>query len=137
MAFQSYLCWDTSGVRKVLNTDAEYASRHIFLAVHSEFPLRATNPRPREGGGGDTRWTIQPQEFLQAFLSRDGNAHAGSGPGGLRRGQVPFYQLDEIQPAAICRSLHNSNPSYGGQSAGSFGTDHRRAARERETALSR
>ena len=72
MAFQNYLCWDTGRVRQVLNTDAEYASRHIFLAVHSEFPLRATNPRPGEGTGrGETNWTLQPQEFLEAFLSQD------------------------------------------------------------------
>ena len=90
MAFQSYLCWDTSGVRKVLNTDAEYASRHIFLAVHSEFPLRATNPRPREGGGGDTRWTIQPQEFLQAFLSRDATHMQVAVQGGSGAGKSHF-----------------------------------------------
>ena len=72
MAFQSYMCWNTSRVRQVLNTDAEYASRHIFLAVHSEYPLRATSPRPGEGiSRGDTNWTMQPQEFLQAFLSQD------------------------------------------------------------------
>ena len=72
MAFQNYLCWDTGRVRQVLNTDAEYASRHIFLAVHSEYPLRATNPRPGEGTGrGETNWTMKPQEFLQAFLSQD------------------------------------------------------------------
>ena len=72
MAFQNYLCWDTGRVRLVLNTDAEYASRHIFLAVHSEYPLRATNPRPGEGTGrGETNWTMQPQEFLEAFLSQD------------------------------------------------------------------
>ena len=72
MAFQSYMCWDTGAVRQVLNTDAEYASRHIFLAVHSDYPLRATNPRPEEGPGrGETNWTMQPQEFLQAFLSKD------------------------------------------------------------------
>ena len=72
MAFQSYVCWDTGKVRQVLNTDAEYASRHIFLAVHSDYPLRATSPRPGGGiGRGDTSWTMQPQEFLQAFLSQD------------------------------------------------------------------
>ena len=72
MAFQSYLCWDIGRVRQVLNTDAEYASRHIFLAVHSEYPLRATNPRPGEGTArGETNWTMQPQEFLQAFLSQN------------------------------------------------------------------
>ena len=72
MAFQSYMCWNTSGVRQVLNTDAEYASRHIFLAVHSEYPLRATSPRPGEEiSRGDTHWTMQPQEFLLAFLSQD------------------------------------------------------------------
>ena len=72
MAFQSYMCWDTGRVRQVLNTDAEYASRHIFLAVHSEFPLRATSPRPGGGTGRvDTNWSMQPQEFLQAFLSLD------------------------------------------------------------------
>ncbi len=72
MAFQKFLCWDTGRVRQVLNTDAEYASRHIFLAVHSEFPLRATNPRPEEGTGrGETNWTMRPQGFLEAFLSQD------------------------------------------------------------------
>ena len=72
MAFQNFLCWDTGRVRQVLNTDAEYASRHIFLAVHSEFPLRATNPRPEERTGrGETNWTMQPQEFLEAFLHQD------------------------------------------------------------------
>lgn len=72
MAFHSYLCWDTGRVRQVLNTDAEYRSRHTFLAVHSEYPLRATDPRPGQGPGqGETNWTIQPQEFLEAFLSQD------------------------------------------------------------------
>ena len=56
----------------MLNTDAEYASRHIFLAVHSEYPLRATSPRPGGGTGRvDTNWSMQPQEFLRAFLSLD------------------------------------------------------------------
>ena len=72
MAFQSYLCWDTGRVRQVLNTDAEYRSRHTFLAVHSDYPLRATDPRPGQGPGRDeANWTIQPQEFLEAFLSKD------------------------------------------------------------------
>ena len=72
MAFQSYLCWDTGRVRQVLNTDAEYRSRYTFLAVHSEYPLRATDPRPGQGTGrGETNWTIQPKEFLEAFLSQD------------------------------------------------------------------
>ena len=72
MTFQSYVCWDTTKVRQVLNTDAEYASRHIFLAVHSEFPLKATNPRPGVGTGRvDTSWIMQPQEFLQVFVSQD------------------------------------------------------------------
>ena len=72
MAFQSYVCWVTGKVWQVLNTDAEYSSRHIFLAVHSEYPLRATSPRPGGGTGrSDTNWTMQPQEFLQSFLSQD------------------------------------------------------------------
>lgn len=71
MTFQSYLCWDTGQVRQVLNTDAEYASRHIFLAVHSEYPLRAISSRPGGGiGRGDASWTMQPQEFIQDFLSQ-------------------------------------------------------------------
>ena len=49
MVFQNYVCWETGRVRQVLNTDAEYASRHIFLAVHSEYPLRATDPRNLAG----------------------------------------------------------------------------------------
>ena len=89
-------------VRQVLNTDAEYASRHIFLAVHSDYPLRATSPRPGGGiGRGDTNWTMQPQEFLQAFLSQDAPHMQVAVLGGLRLGQIPFHQLDEIQPAGI------------------------------------
>ena len=70
MTFQSYLCWDTSRVRQVLNTNAELASRHIFLAVHSEHPLNASNPTAGTAQR-DSSHTIQPDEFLSDFLSRD------------------------------------------------------------------
>ena len=70
MAFQNYVCWDTSRVRQVLNTNAELASRHIFLAVHSEHPLNTTNPTLGAAQGDSSR-TIQPDEFLTDFLSRD------------------------------------------------------------------
>ena len=73
MAFQKYLCWDISRVRQVMKTDAEHASRHIFLSVHSEYPLIVSSPRhgTAEGAKG---WTIPPQDFLHAFLSKD-NPH--------------------------------------------------------------
>ena len=70
MTFQNYVCWDTSRVRQVMNTSAEHAARHIFLAVHSEYPLIVSSSRT--GTIESNRdWTIQPQEFLQAFLSKD------------------------------------------------------------------
>ena len=53
-----------------MNTSAEHASRHIFLAVHSEYPLIASSPRDRIVEG-DRGWTIQPHEFLYSFLSKD------------------------------------------------------------------
>ena len=73
MAFENYVCWDIGRVRQVMNTSAEHASRSIFLAVHSEYPLMVSSAR---GGGaeGDGGWTIQPEEFLRAFLSED-NPH--------------------------------------------------------------
>ena len=85
MAFENYVCWDTGRVRQVMNTSAEHASRPVFLAVHSEYPLMVSSPGGgvAEGGGG---WTISPQDFLQAFLSKD-NPHmqvavrGGSGSG--------------------------------------------------------
>ena len=71
MAFQNYLCWDTGRVRQVLNTDAEYASRHIFLAVHSEFPLRATNPRPeKELAEERPTGPCNPRSFSKHFCPR-------------------------------------------------------------------
>ena len=70
MTFQNYVCWDTGRVRQVLNTNAELASRHIFLAVHSEHPLSTTNPTLGTAQG-DTSGTIQPDEFLSDFLSGD------------------------------------------------------------------
>ena len=73
MTFQRYVCWDTSRVRQVMNTSAEHASRHIFLAVHSEYPLMASSPRDGTVDG-DQGWTIQPYEFLHNFLSKD-NPH--------------------------------------------------------------
>ena len=73
MTFQRYVCWDTSRVRQVMNTSAEHASRHIFLAVHSEYPLMASSPRDGTVDG-DQGWTIQPNDFLRTFLSKD-NPH--------------------------------------------------------------
>ena len=73
MAFENYVCWDTGRVRQVMNTSAEHASRPVFLAVHSEYPLMVSRP----GGGvadGDRDWSIKPTEFLRTFLSRD-NPH--------------------------------------------------------------
>ena len=73
MDFQNVVCWDISRVRTIMNTNAESASRDIFLAVHSEYPLTASNPR--EGVSQATsNWTMDPQEFLRAFLSKD-NSH--------------------------------------------------------------
>ena len=73
MEFQNVVCWDISRVRAVMNTNAELASRDIFLAVHSEYPLTASNPR--EGvSQASSHWTMDPQDFLRAFLSED-NPH--------------------------------------------------------------
>ena len=73
MAFENYVCWDTGRVRQVMNTSAEHASRPVFLAVHSEYPLLVSSSRGGTGEG-DGGWSIQPEEFLNAFLSRD-NPH--------------------------------------------------------------
>ena len=70
MTFQNYVCWNTGRVRQVMNTSAEHAARHIFLAVHSEYPLIASSSRTGTIES-ERSWTIQPQEFLQAFLSKD------------------------------------------------------------------
>ena len=70
MAFRHFICWDLDRVRDVMNTNAEIAQRDIFLAVHSEYPLTMRNP-----GVGDLetapRWTSDPHQFLQEFLSPD------------------------------------------------------------------
>ena len=73
MAFHKYVCWDISRVRQVMKTDAEHASRHVFLSVHSEYPLIVSSPR-HGTVEGDRGWTIPPQDFLHAFLSKD-NPH--------------------------------------------------------------
>ena len=73
MPFENYVCWDTGRVRQVMNTSAEHASRPVFLAVHSEYPLLVSSSRGGTGEG-DGGWTIQPKEFLNAFLSKD-NTH--------------------------------------------------------------
>ena len=70
MTFQNYVCWNTGRVRQVMNTSAEHAARHIFLAVHSEYPLITSSSRTGTIEN-DRSWTIQPQEFLQAFLSKN------------------------------------------------------------------
>ena len=70
MTFQNYVCWDISRVRQVLNTNAELASRHIFLAVHSEHPLYGSNPTERTAQPDISR-IIQPDQFLSDFLSQD------------------------------------------------------------------
>lgn len=70
MAFRNIVCWNIDRVRDVMNTNAELAQRDIFLAVHSEYPLTICNP-----GIGDLesapRWTKDPHQFLQEFLSPD------------------------------------------------------------------
>ena len=73
MPFENYVCWDTGRIRRVMNTSAEHASRPVFLAVHSEYPLIVSSPR---GGTVESNdgWSIQPEEFLNAFLSKD-NPH--------------------------------------------------------------
>ena len=73
MPFENYVCWDTGRIRQVMNTSAEHASRPVFLAVHSEYPLIVSSPR---GGTVESNdgWSIQPEEFLDAFLSKD-NPH--------------------------------------------------------------
>ncbi len=70
MAFKNFVCWDSSHVRDVMNANAELASRHIFLAVHSEYPLTVSSPTV---GDPETvpRWTIDPHDFLREFLSRE------------------------------------------------------------------
>ena len=73
MAFEKYVCWDTGRVRQVMNTSAEHASRPVFLAVHSEYPLMVSSPGDGPAVDGRGR-TIDPPEFLRAFLSR-GNSH--------------------------------------------------------------
>ena len=45
MAFQNFVCWDIGRVRGVMNTNAELASRDIFLAVHSELPSHHVQPQ--------------------------------------------------------------------------------------------
>ena len=73
MVFEKYVCWDTGRVRQVMNTSAEHASRPVFLAVHSEYPLMVSSPGDGPAVDGRGR-TIDPPEFLRAFLSR-GNSH--------------------------------------------------------------
>ena len=73
MSFKNYVCWDINRVRGVMNTNAELASRDIFLAVHSEYPLAVANPREGYSQASPDR-TLDPHSFLQAFLSED-NPH--------------------------------------------------------------
>ena len=73
MAFQNFVCWDIGRVRGVMNTNAELASRDIFLAVHSEFPLTMSNPRESFVRSSSNR-PLDPRDFLQSFLSDD-NRH--------------------------------------------------------------
>ena len=73
MAFQNFVCWDIGRVRGVMNTNAELASRDIFLAVHSELPLTMSNPRESFVRSSSNR-PLDPRDFLQSFLSDD-NRH--------------------------------------------------------------
>ena len=73
MAFQNFVCWDIGRVRGVMNTNAELASKEIFLAVHSEFPLTMSNPRDSFVRSSSNR-PLDPRDFLQSFLSDD-NRH--------------------------------------------------------------
>ena len=70
MDFKNFVCWDIRRVRQVMNTNAELASRDIFLAVHSDYPLTASNIRG-PSVQTSTQWTITPHDFLRLFLSED------------------------------------------------------------------
>lgn len=70
MTFQNFPCWQIDRVRNVMNATAELASRDIFLAVHSEYPLPAVNPAARDAIKSP-QWALNPHAFLQEFLSSD------------------------------------------------------------------
>ena len=70
MDFQNIVCWDIDEVRRVMNTNAELASRDIFLAVHSEYPLTASNPR-EDISRESSSYSLDPHQFLETFLSED------------------------------------------------------------------
>jgi len=67
---QNFLCWQLGQVRDVMNTSAELASPDIFLAVHTKYPLLVSSPADRNAHTSP-QWTLDPNIFLQEFLSVD------------------------------------------------------------------
>ncbi len=68
MTFGKYLCWDPDRVHSVMNTNAELADRAVFLAIHSEFPLRISGPVVGDVAAVPKE-IVHPRQFLDEFLS--------------------------------------------------------------------
>ena len=126
MAFQNYVCWDISRVRQVMKTDAEHASRHIFLSVHSEYPLIASSPR-HGTVEGDRGWTIPPQDFLHAFLSKDNPHMQVAVLGDSGSGKSHFISWIKYSLPDSARPVYHSHPPNGREPTGSTGTAYQRA----------
>jgi hypothetical protein len=61
MKFDNRICWRFDEVRKVINPDAEAVPDEVFMAVHTDQPIRLS----LEGVKEDFR---SPDEFLKAFV---------------------------------------------------------------------
>lgn len=63
--FQHIVCWQPERLYAVVSTQAESARPEVFTAVHTSYPLNV--------GTGQSRQTLDEQEFLTAFLASHRN----------------------------------------------------------------
>ena len=75
MTFERFVCWDRERVERVMRIDADSALPAVFMAVHTDEPLRFHRPEGRRSA----------REFLEDFLTASGDVRAvvigGSGSG--------------------------------------------------------
>ena len=105
MVFQNFVCWDLGRVRDVMNTNAELASRDIFLAVHSEYALTVSHPREATTQPS-SNWLLDPGTFLQSFLSSNSRHMQVAVRGDSGSGKSHFIRWLEINiPATSNRHV--------------------------------
>lgn len=70
--FKHPICWRRDRISAVLSPEADYVDDAVFVAVHTDLPVRLLETAPDSRPGVEVRtWTVPSGEFLSQFLSPD------------------------------------------------------------------